>query len=341
LDSEEETGIEGRWFPPASSRRFPARLRRAPDGGLTVLSADGTPVASASAGEAGVVFPGGGLFETPDNDGVDQLVTTRPGRLFKAVHRLERFHPRLFVVLIAVIGLGFALYRFALPVMVEVAVLATPPVVPALMSRAALESLDSTVFRPTELGPERRAPIEAGFEALAALGQRGASGYTLLFRDGRAIGPNAFALPDGTVVLTDALVGMAGDNTDMVLGVLAHEIGHVDREHSLRQLYRLAGITGLILMIGGDIGGGAEDLLIQGSALLSLSYSRSSETEADRYSVEMMAAAGRDPAALAAFFERLQELHGAPSETDFLSTHPATPGRIREIRRLAEAMARR
>jgi len=133
-------------------------------------------------------------------------------------------------------------------------------------------------------------------------------------------------------------VDMAGGDDELILGVLAHEIGHVDREHSLRQLYRAAGVTTLILLIGGDIGAGAQDVLVQGTAVLALSYSRSAEREADRYSVELMHKAGRDPAAIARFFEILRDRLGDKGGNDMLSTHPATPERIEETRRYAEEL---
>ncbi len=81
----------------------------------------------------------------------------------------------------------------------------------------------------------------SGFADLATRAERGTGGYSLNFREGGAIGPNAFALPSGTIILTDELVDIAGDDNDMVLAVLAHEIGHVDKKHSLRQIYRAAG----------------------------------------------------------------------------------------------------
>ena len=146
------------------------------------------------------------------------------------------------------------------------------------------------------------------------------------------------ALPDGTIVLTDELVEMANDR-ETVLGVLAHEIGHVDHEHSLRQIYRAAGVTGLILLIGGDVGSGVEDILIQGSALVSLSYTRDAEAEADRFSVELMHRTGHDPFAIARFLELIRDKLGDTSENDFLSTHPATPARIEETKRYAEELA--
>ena len=253
------------------------------------------------------------------------------------IHSLERFHPRLAIFVVLVVVLGVAIYRYAVPALVEVAIAVTPPVVPELLSQAAMTSLDQTVFSPSQLDAETQSDITAGFRRLADIARRGAGAFTLNFRKGGPIGPNAFALPDGTLVHTDELVELT-DDEEAILGVLAHEIGHVELQHSLRQLYRAAGVTGLIFLIGGDIGAGAEDILIQGAALASLSYSRAAEAEADRYSVELMLDAGRDPMAIVRFLELLRDRLHDTSEADFLSSHPATPTRIEETRQYAEKL---
>lgn len=283
-----------------------------------------------------VTLPDGGLFETADNDGIDRLIG-RKGPGFIA--GLERFHPRLVLLVALIVALGVGIYRYALPAMVELAVAWTPPSVPALMSKGALESLDATVFGPTALDKERQHALLSGFNALARLTPRGLAGYTLNFRAGGSIGPNAFALPDGNVVLTDELVDLAGKDDEMIFGVFAHELGHVEHADSLRRLYRAAGMTGLIMLIGGDIGAGAEDILVQGAGLAALSYSREQEASADRYSVELMIRAGKDPKAIARFFRILEEKLGDKDRQDFFSTHPDTPGRIEEVERLAEELA--
>ncbi len=117
----------------------------------------------------------------------------------------------------------------------------------------------------------------------------------------------------------------------MIVGVLAHEIGHVEKEHSLRQLYRAAGMAGLIMLIAGDVGAAGEDILTNGAALMSLSHSRDAESEADRISVELMAKAGRDPRAIGRFFARLEETLGIDGDSSFLSTHPGTAERRKAI----------
>lgn len=351
--------LSGLWRPPFSGRATTAFLSVDPAG--TAAAIDPTSkqrLASADFRQVQVsdrvgsiprklTFPDGSVFETGDNDAVDALIRSQSSRFAGFIHQLERFRPRLIMLVALVIGLCFAVYRFAVPVLVEAAIALTPPVVPQLMSQSVIASLDQTVFARSELPPERQERLLQEFAALAAFAPRGGAAlavnkpaaYTLNFRKGGMIGPNAFALPDGTIVLTDELVALAGDD-EAILGVLAHEIGHVDHEHSLRQLYRAAGATALIMLIGGDIGSGTEDLLVQGSALLALSHSREAEREADRFSVELMHKAGRDPAAISRFFEILRDRLGDKDSSDFFSTHPAAPERIEETKRYAEEVKR-
>ena len=236
--------------------------------------------------------------------------------------------------MVIAIALVAATYRYALPVLVEVAVAVTPQAVPVALSQATLASLDKAVFAESGLEKSKQDELLAKFRALAALSPRGAEGYTLNFRKGGRIGPNAFALPDGTLVITDELISLANGKDDAILGVLAHEIGHVEEQHSLRQLYRAAGVAGLAMLIAGDLGSATEDIIVQGSALLTLSYSREFERSADAFSVDLMRRAGHDPKAIATFFEILMEKYG-DADMGILSTHPATPERIRTVKRLA------
>jgi predicted Zn-dependent protease len=342
LASDDQPICRGDWHPRSSSRSVKARLL-AKDGQIAAVAAEGEAALAFGAFPAldisarvgsiprRIEFPDGSLFETTDNDAIDRLLRANGRRRAGLVHALERFHPRLLLFVAAVFLLSGLVYRYALPVLVEVAVAVTPPVVPRLMSVSTLETLDRTVLNETKLDEAKRGAISEGFARIAAQSARGASAYTLNFREGGAIGPNAFALPDGTLIITDELVELAGNDTEMLIGVLAHEIGHVELEHSLRQIYRAAGMAGLIMLIAGDVGDSVEDLLVQGGGLLALSYSRAAESEADRHSVELMEKAGYDAAAIARFFEILERKLGDTSGTNMLSTHPGTPERKKAI----------
>ncbi|NUS70564.1 MAG: metalloprotease, partial [Ensifer adhaerens] len=98
-----------------------------------------------------VEFPDGSLFETTDNDAIDRLLTERGNVVHGFIHELERFRPRLILVVAATIALGWAVYRFAVPALVEVAVVVTPPIVPQIMSASALKALDSGILGQTQL----------------------------------------------------------------------------------------------------------------------------------------------------------------------------------------------
>ncbi len=342
MASDGQIVASGEWHPANSSLSVVARLTETSTG----LAVERVPSGEilASGGLAGVQisprvgsiprridFADGSLFETTDNDAIDRLLARSGRRATGLVHKLERFHPRLIVLVVATFLMAGLVYRYALPVLVEVAVAVTPPVVPKIMSVSTLETMDRTMLSPSRLDAGKQREISAGFAKIAALSTRGAAGYSLNFRAGGAIGPNAFALPDGTLVLTDELVELADGDDEMIIGVLAHEIGHVELEHSLRQIYRAAGMAGLIMMIAGDVGSSVEDLLVQGGGLLALSYSRSAEEAADRHSVELMSKAGFDATAIARFFVLLENKLGDRSGTNMLSTHPGTPERRKAI----------
>src|SRR2546430_17108618 len=80
--------------------------------------------------------------------------------------------------------------------------------------------------------------------------------YTTLFRSlefrQSFIGANAFALPSGIIVETDDLVRLSRSDGE-VLGVLAHELGHVKHRHTMRRLLEgsatalfISGVPGVV-----------------------------------------------------------------------------------------------
>lgn len=339
MASDESIAV-GEWYQPNSSRSIPARLREDGDG-LAVVAEDSILAmavwekieVSPRVGSIPrrLTFPDGSVFETRDNDGIDVWLRQHKGARTGFIHGLEAFRLRLAVFAVAVILFAGLIYRFAVPALVEVAVLVTPSFVPEMIGSGVLASLDRTVLSPSHLPEDKKQAIEVGLERLAAVSEGGKGAYKLEFRDGGPIGPNAFALPDGSLIVTDDLVKLADGDQEMVLSVLGHEIGHVEHQHSLRQLYRSAGIVGLTLLIAGDVGSAVQDILTQGGAILALSYSRDAEAEADRRSVEIMQTAGYDATALARFFTRLEAVTGDHSETSMLSTHPGTPARRQDV----------
>src|SRR5207245_11457608 len=122
--------------------------------------------------------------------------------------------------------------------------------------------------------------------------------YRLLPRACRGLGANAFALPGGAVVITDALVKLAR-NDDQITAVLAHEIGHVRHRHGLRIALQAAGLAAPAPALFGDATSITSLATTLPVALLQSGYSRELEAEADDYAFQRLREVGVSPKAFA------------------------------------------
>ena len=137
---------------------------------------------------------------------------------------------------------------------------------------------------------------------------------------------NAVALPGGKVILFQGLLDTAR-SPDEVAGVLAHEIGHVREKHVMQSLLRQLGLS---IVLGGADGTGGSLL----NGVLSSSYTRDAETEADDFSIRAMSNANISPVATAGFFRRLSKIDGSENTdgnaariTGYMSSHPLSSER--------------
>ncbi|WP_325168773.1 M48 family metallopeptidase [Paracoccus caeni] len=330
---------EGHAYPPLSSRRIPARLVWR-DGGMARLQdhdgnllTDGVPlgIEQIPGGPLLVELPGDWQFEAAPGSDVSTLPGPRKGR---RLSRAEAWHPRLALVVGLCLFAAFAIWRWGLSVLVAVAMWVTPESVVKVIDAGNMAVIDRTFADDSRTSAARQKEVQAIFARLREQAPPAPWGeYRLLFRDMPAIGPNAFAMPGGTVVVTDQLLERF-DDPDVIAGVLGHELAHVSERHVLAQLYRAGTSYLLVTLIAGDPGPLLQDMLREGNLLLSLSYSRHHEAEADRLGVATATAAGYDGVALARFFEALEEDFGADGPS-WLSTHPAHGDRIERIRDMA------
>ena len=334
--------IQGLYFPPGASRALPARIERS-EGRLT-LHVEGedspcTPEVASVSQALGLVprklvFRDGGAFEAPHDAPIEALGLVS-SKMFGAISRAERSYRLIAVTAIATLALCFVLWRWGLPVMAQGAAAITPVEALHTMDGGTLESLDEKVLHPSQLPRERREALAALFHRLGDAAHPRGARPQLLFRDAPLLGANAFALPGGSIVLTDALVRVARSDSE-IAGVLAHELGHVELRHSLRQIYSAAGVAVFLTLISGDPGALIDSVISQASVLLTLSYSRGFESEADARAVELLLAIGEDPIAFADLLARI-----SGGEASILSTHPGSGERREAVRALAEKAARK
>jgi Zn-dependent protease with chaperone function len=144
---------------------------------------------------------------------------------------------------------------------------------------------------------------------------------------------NAFAAPGGLIVVHTGLIKESGSAEELA-GVLAHEMAHVTRRHSMRQLIYAGGLIPLVGQLTGQPDAAA---LVQGLGQLSeLKFSRTQEEEADHVGFDTLVAARISTGGMARFFDRLARADGvAPS---FLSTHPSSANRATALRERAKAI---
>jgi len=277
-----------------------------------------------------VTFDDGAFCEIADNATFSQILATSGHRDSLVVTWQNRWRGAAFAVL-ALIAFLFVVYRWVLPVVAEYAAVRVPMSWEENLGREATAFLEKRVFSSTQLSQERRDALIDRFKAIAPHDGRD---YAIRFRASK-IGPNALALPGGVIYVTDELVGLAPDD-DAVIGVLAHELGHIEQRHLMRRLFASAAVGAAAAVLFGDV---STVLAALPALLIDLDYSRAMEREADLYAVDLLRANGVSTGSLATLFERMQEAHekrGPKSDwPTYLSTHPPTPERVELFRKPA------
>ncbi len=180
-----------------------------------------------------------------------------------------------------------------------------------------------------------QAMIAKTVDHLVAASERPDLKYQVTILNSPAI--NAFALPNGRLYITRGLIALANDKAELA-SVLSHEMGHVIARHAAireEQARQVAIINHVVNDVLSDPQVGA--LALAKSKLTLAAFSRAQEFEADGIGVGISARAGFDPYGASRFLTGMQRnadlkaiAGGAdPRALDFLSSHPATPERVK------------
>lgn len=278
------------------------------------------------------------VLELPEEMRVELLQTQLPtwmqseaGHLQQRIWHLERSPTLILLSLVLVVGVVFGLARFGMPMFAHYLAFALP----ADSLSSIGEQTQSQLFDmtgDTTLDAAKQAHIRQLYERYIEPEQ----GQRLLFRQGQMFDANAFALPNGKIVLTDELVQLAS-NDQALIGVLAHEHGHLVERHSLQQAISGIGVSVMVAWLTGDVSD-----LMSGlpTALLTMHYSRDFEREADQYAIKQLQAQRVSVLPLADFLARLEQRSSQQPADDqhtawataWLNSHPATQERINAIR---------
>jgi len=189
--------------------------------------------------------------------------------------------------------------------------------------------------------PKLQAKLASVVDRLVAASERPDVAYKVTILNSPAV--NAFALPNGQLYVTRGLLGLSNDTAEFA-SVMAHEMAHVTarhaamREEQARKTELISNVNDML----SDPQVGA--MALARSKLALASFSRAQEFEADGIGVGIAARSGFDPYGAARLLTsmghnadlRATSRGADPRSLDFLSSHPATPERVKN----AETSAR-
>lgn len=332
------------WFDGVSARAQPCELDWK-DGELRLYAAQGEPRRYASTqvrwpertrhGLRQLQLPDGGVVSIADARAWDDW-TRAAGIVQPLAARWALSWRGSAAAILLLLGSLFGAWRWGIPWGAEQVAHALPDNVQAKLGQRVMQDLEQRQWlMPSELPVEVQQRIADAVAGMAKKAYRDAApAYRLHFRSApKWLGPNAFALPGGDVVVTDALVKLLKSDGNTVasalLGVVAHELGHVRERHGLRLAFEAGAVT---VLTGWWLGDFSSILAAAPALAAQAGYSRHHERSADAEAKRVMLAAGIDPAAMVEFFQAVQK--AVPQRdgdgTAFgLATHPVDSERIR------------
>lgn len=295
-------------------------------------------------------LPDGTHCEVADEAGRHALVQALDYR----PSRVELWQAKWPGALAALAGLVVSVvlaWTLGIPALAERIAAAIPESMDQRLGDTAEQALEHHLLQPSRFSAQRVAQLRAVFDRTLPASTR--MPLRLIVRQVPDVGPNAFALPNGTIVLTDDMVKMLlpedgdiEDIEDSLAGVFAHEIGHVQKRHSVRALAQSSLTLGASWALFGDFSAVASALP---ALATNMKYSRAMETEADDYAVALLRAHDVPVAAYAGVFESLRTyLRGKGMDEEelpawmrsslgYLSSHPSSAERIARLRAQAGA----
>lgn len=334
------SAFNARYFDGKSSRACAVQVLRTADGQLEVQG-DGVerrvPLAEVSITprlartSRSIVFADGARLQVEDDDELERWFPHR-NRLQRLVDRLERHAHAVAASIVLCVVMGYVTVVWGVPWMADRIAAAIPPGVESRLGSEVLDQLDSYFgFDPSQIPAQRQAELGKRFNALIA-DLPDHSGYRLEFRNAEDLGPNALAIPGGTIVVTDQLLERIYDDREFD-AVVAHEIGHQQHRHALRQTLRSSFVVVLAALFTGDVSSASTVVVAIPTFLLQSHYSRGFESESDEFAFKTLAAHRISPAWFAEAIRSISFDPYAPdfkarSDNAYLSSHPSDESRI-------------
>ncbi|EPJ49678.1 MAG: hypothetical protein OFPI_23520 [Osedax symbiont Rs2] len=339
--------LAGTYYFPKSSRA--ASVELLVNGEMVNLYQDKKCIMATNTAQLSVssAIPGVAL-EVDFADGGKFVATNSGDRLSLASGKLERLEKSVKWVLASVLLVPLLIWfgvAVLMPKLVTESVNYLPDEVAQEMGEQTFYALKKSILDPSEIAKsDREQVINQWQQALDKLGLSREK-FQLHIYKSDFLAANAFALPNGTVVITDQLLISLQDNPDAILAILLHEIGHVQRKHSMRIVAQSISNTIIVAVIFGDLETVAELLVGTTAALVQNAFSRDMEREADTYAFEKLVELGIPATAFAEAMQSFLDLNHSAADLPatqrkgllrYLATHPDIEERIARANQYAK-----
>ncbi len=282
----------------------------------------------------GLTFPGGEKLETEDLRAIEILESSlRKNRILKIVDFLERRWRAVALCFIGLILAVAAIIVFGIPLVSEKIAYALPQTALDKVSGQTLRLFDKALFKPSELDTLAKTKVSHIFRQVVT--ETAADGnYRILFKKSPAFGPNALALPSGQIIITDELVRLTSHDLQLK-GILAHEIAHVEKRHSLRSVFQSAGVFFLVAALVGDVASMTSIAASLPALLTQTGYSRKFEKEADKVAALYLLKKYGTVKPYIYILQKMADEHKAPSMPSVFSTHPNIEERVKFLEKIS------
>ncbi|MDT8990280.1 M48 family metallopeptidase [Curvibacter sp. APW13] len=246
-------------------------------------------------------FAEGGMVQALDAGEWDAWVQAS-GRQEGWVVRAQQNWRSVAAFSVVLVALLVALQQWGLPWAAQGLARLVPASVEAAVGESTLSTLDAQLMEPSAMDATQQARLQDALRQVLPPASPGESpAWQVVFRKSR-IGPNALALPGGTIIVTDELVELVDQDVSVLAGVAAHEWGHVRHQHGMRMLLQATVLGAVWTVMFGDTSG----LLASVPLLLGQAqYSRQAEREADEAAVQVLRRAKISPDVMVRFFDKL------------------------------------
>ncbi|KAA8999327.1 M48 family metallopeptidase [Affinibrenneria salicis] len=282
-----------------------------------------------------LTFPDGGRF-VPLEDALFRqwLYQHRAPGL---VHRLERHKRGVLLTLLITVLVILSYIYVVLPWASSEIALRIPTVAEQRLGEHTHTFLRQSGFSASKLSGQRQKEVQALFRQVMPPQMRQDRTPLTLYIMAAPIGPNAFMLADGSLIVSDDLVKLS-KNDDGLAAVMLHEMGHHASRHPMRMVVRSSLVALTMMWMTGDVSGIGDTLLQSASFLHEMQFSRAMEREADAWAIAEMRRQGRSLAEMEQIYRALQDdgshdkAADLPELPEWMSTHPDMKARLETIR---------